>query len=96
MTSLEGCTKRSGCNPGHSPGLQRAGQLSGRQYLDVSLWMVRYCLTGSCLAPLFRGLRPRFFDLKQIQHASLSTAFQAGRDMFFIVFTYQSLDNKLH
>ena len=96
MTSLEGCTKRSGCNPGHGPGLQRAGQLSGRQYLDVSLWMARHCLTGTYLAPLFRGLRPRFFDLKQIQHALLSTAFQTGRDMFFIVFTYQSLDNQLH
>ena len=96
MASLGGWIKRSGCKAGHSPGLQRAGQLSGRQYLDVSLWMARYCLTGTYLAPLFRGLRPRFFDLKQIKHASLSTAFQTGRDMFFIVFTYQSLDNQLH
>ena len=32
--SLEGFTKRSGRNPGHSPGSNMAGQLSGRQYLD--------------------------------------------------------------
>ena len=35
MTSLEGFTKRSGRNPGQSPGLEVAEQLPGRQYLAM-------------------------------------------------------------
>ena len=37
--SLEGCTKRSGCNPGQSPGGKIAGQLPGRQYLEYKKYI---------------------------------------------------------
>ena len=48
MTSLEGCTKRSGCNPGHSPGLQRAGNC-----LEDSTLMCLYGWRGTALqAPI--------------------------------------------
>ena len=82
MTSLEGCTKRSGRNPGQSPGTQMAGQLSGRQYLVISL------LGGEVLPSrqLFYIDMPR--TKSSVTTALLSTAFQAGRDIFFIVSTY--------
>ena len=78
MTSLEGCTKRSGCNLGHSPGLQRVRQLSGRQYLDMPLWIARYCLPGSCFASTYRGLRPRLRPLRLVQPSRLVIAFFAS------------------
>ena len=87
MNSLEGCTKRSERNPGQSPGTYIAKQLSGRQYLAYgklrcgTAQIARYCLPGSRI-----GIDiPR--TLSSVTTASLSTAFQAGRDIFFIIST---------
>ena len=55
--SLEGCTKRSGRNPGHSPGFGMVAELSGRQYLAKEMseasYMARYCLPGSLVSIFF-------------------------------------------
>ena len=77
MTSLEGCTKRSGRNPGHSPGSQMAGQLSGRQYLGCILSDARYCLPGSRIGIFYRGLRPRLQPLCLVQPSRLVFAYIA-------------------
>ena len=99
MNSLEGCTKRSERNPGQSPGTYIAKQLSGRQYLAYgklrcgTAQIARYCLPGSrigidiprTLSSVTTALPP-FGQWVQGQ-ISLSTAFQAGRDIFFIIST---------
>ena len=75
MTSLEGCTKRSSRNPGHSPGSYMTGQLSGRQYL-----VNERSRTYSKVLP---SRQLHCSDLPRasppVTTASLSTAFQAGR-----------------
>ena len=70
--SLEGYTKRSGRNPGHSPGVYGHRATVWKTVPCIYAYpyvsqMARYCLTGSRIAPTYRGLRPRLRPLRLVQ-----------------------------
>ena len=92
MTSLEGCTKRSGRNRGRSPRNVDAKRLPGRQYLAIYTAAIVDKVLSS--RQLSCHVRPR--TMSWVTTASLSTAFQAGRDIMFILVFVLSADTELY
>ena len=93
--------KRSGRNPGHSPGVIRYWDncledstlkiIIIRQYFDNNCHKTRYCLSDSYYSLYYRGLRPRLRPLRLVQPSRM--LFNYIQTWVLLLFFYDNRDN---